>query len=124
MGFYTTAKGDDYEFKVRSFNEAFTEYLTLKRNKMVGYKIENDKIIDISIAYGGVAATVYKAKALEEILLNKEVKKEYFEEAISLIPSLLTPFSDHRGSSEFRIKLCQNLLMKFYSEIASQREVA
>ena len=90
----------------------------------LGYKIENDKIIDISIAYGGVAATVYKAKALEEILLNKEVKKEYFEEAISLIPSLLTPFSDHRGSSEFRIKLCQNLLMKFYSEIASQREVA
>ena len=37
MGFYTTAKGDDYEFKVRSFNEAFTEYLTLKRNKMVTY---------------------------------------------------------------------------------------
>ena len=90
----------------------------------LGYKIENDKIIDISIAYGGVAATVYKAKALEEILLNKKIKKEYFEEAISLIPSLLTPFSDHRGSSEFRIKLCQNLLMKFYSEIASQREVA
>ena len=90
----------------------------------IGYKIEDEKIIDISIAYGGVAATVYKAKDLEKVLLNKEIKEEYFKEAISLIPDLLTPFSDHRGSSEFRIKLCQNLLMKFYSEISLQREVA
>lgn len=89
----------------------------------IGYKIENEKISDISIAYGGVAATVYKAKVLEDVLLNKELKEEYFKEAISLIPSLLTPFSDHRGSSEFRIKLCQNLLMKFYSEISLEKEL-
>lgn len=90
----------------------------------IGYKIEDEKIVDISIAYGGVAATVYKAKALEEVLLNKELKEEYFKEAISLIPTLLTPFSDHRGSSEFRIKLCQNLLMKFFSEMSLERKVA
>lgn len=84
----------------------------------IGYKIEKSIIKDISLAFGGVAATVYKAIDVEKLLLNKEFSKENFLNATKIIPSLLSPFSDHRGSSEYRIKLCQNLLMKFYNEIS------
>ena len=86
----------------------------------VGYKIEDNIIKDISLAYGGVAATVYKAKDIEALLLDKKLEKENFSDATKVISSLLSPFSDHRGSSEYRIKLCENLLMKFYSEVKSE----
>jgi len=83
----------------------------------VAYKIDENRFTHISIAFGGVAATVYKAKDIEDILLNKSVTEANILKATELISSLLTPFSDHRGSSEFRIKLCQNILMKFYKEV-------
>lgn len=89
----------------------------------IGYKIENKIIKDISLAFGGVAATVYKAKEVEKLLLNKEFAKENIQKATKIIPTLLSPFSDHRGSSAYRIKLCENLLMKFYTEIYLEGEI-
>jgi len=83
----------------------------------IAYEIKQNIFTNISIAFGGVAATVYKAKDIENILLNQGVTEKNFLQASSLVPTLLAPFSDHRGSSEFRIKLCQNLLMKFFKEV-------
>lgn len=81
MGFYTTTKGDDYEFKVRSFNEAFTEYLTLKRNKMVGYKIENGSL-------SGYELGALEIEMLENIIPKEKLINSYFNEP-NLLENLL-----------------------------------
>jgi xanthine dehydrogenase small subunit len=88
----------------------------------ISYKIKENKIKHISLAYGGVDATVYKAVDLENFLLEKKFTKENFVNAIKIIPTLLSPFSDHRGSSEYRVKLCQNLLLKFFHEVSFERK--
>jgi xanthine dehydrogenase small subunit len=85
----------------------------------VAYVLEKNKISDISIAYGGVAGTVYKAEKIEQLLWGKELDEDLFKNVSLLIPDLIQPLSDHRASKEYRIKLCQNLLMKFYNEISS-----
>jgi len=90
----------------------------------ISYKIEDEIIKDISIAFGGVAATTYKAKQIEEFLINKEFSLENIKESKKIVSQIFTPFSDHRGSSTYRIKLCENLLLKFYNEVSSKVEVA
>jgi xanthine dehydrogenase small subunit len=90
----------------------------------VSYELENNIIKNISIAYGGVAATVYKTKELEQELIGKTFSRKSFEDILSIIPNIFIPFSDHRGSSEYRIKLCQNLLLKFVNEVCLEKEVA
>jgi xanthine dehydrogenase small subunit len=90
----------------------------------ISYELENGYIKDISIAYGGVGATVYKIKEIETKLIGKVFEKKSFEDVLEIIPTVFTPFSDHRGSSAYRIKLCQNLLLKFFSEISLQEKVA
>jgi len=89
----------------------------------IGYVLEKNKIVNISIAYGGVAGTVYKAEKIEKLLYGKEISEELFKQSTLEIPNLLQPFSDHRASKEYRIKLCQNLLMKFYQEISQPIEI-
>ena len=84
MGFYTTTKGDDYEFKVRSFNEAFTEYLTLKRNKMVGYKIENGIL-------SGYELGALEIEMLENIIPKEKLINSYFNEP-NLLENLLNEY--------------------------------
>lgn len=85
----------------------------------VGYVLEGNKVLNISIAYGGIAGTVYKAEKIEQLLCGKDLDEDLFKEAAKIIPTLIQPLSDHRASKEYRIKLCQNLLMKFYNEISS-----
>ena len=68
MGFYSRDKGEEYQFKATSFNEAVTEYMALKRNKMLKYK--ND---DFSLSGYEVGATEihYLTNFIpERILLN------------------------------------------------------
>jgi len=89
----------------------------------VGYVLEENKIVDISIAYGGVAGIVYKAEKIEKLLCGKEISEDLFKQSTLEIPNLIQPFSDHRASKEYRIKLCQNLLMKFYQEISQTSHI-
>lgn len=89
----------------------------------ISYVIEAGIVKAISIAYGGVAATVYKAGELEAFLIGKALTRERVAEAAGMIPAIFTPFSDHRGSRAYRLKLCENLLLKFYNEVALESEV-
>jgi len=80
--------------------------------------IEKDKshISSAKIAYGGVAATVLRMKSIEEELTDKPFKLETFKQAAKLVRKEITPLSDVRGSQEFRYKLAENILEKFYHE--------
>lgn len=89
----------------------------------VSYGIEEGKPVNIAMAYGGVAATVYQAKAIDAIFKEKGLNKTSLQEAVALIPDIISPLSDHRASKTYRIKLCQNLLQQFFDETMMQGEV-
>lgn len=75
-------------------------------------KIENKKIIDMRLAYGGVGPVVMRMPQVEQ-----KVIVQNYEEAQNLVGQLVTPISDLRGSADFRKLVAANLLQKCISEL-------
>lgn len=95
---------------------AFTAAFRLKRN--------GDVIESIGIAYGGVAATILRLPKTEQFLRGKTFTLDTAAEAGAIARTEITPISDVRGSSDFRLTLAENILQKLYFELADSKVVA
>ncbi|HEV8433281.1 MAG TPA: FAD binding domain-containing protein [Thermoanaerobaculia bacterium] len=72
-----------------------------------------------AIAYGGVAPTVLRLKNTESFLAGKPINADTFETAGRIARDEIAPISDVRGSRDYRLQLAENILCKFYYEIAT-----
>jgi xanthine dehydrogenase small subunit len=73
-------------------------------------------IEEIKLVYGGLAAKVKRAGSCEEFLIGKHFTSQNLIEASKLISNDFTPISDARSTSEYRLEVAGNLLLKcFYS---------
>lgn len=81
------------------------------------YKLNGDIIEDIAFAFGGVAAFVIRAFDLENKIKGKQFTQANLKDLSKDIRNTISPLSDHRGSSEYRYQLCENLLLKFADEV-------
>ncbi len=68
------------------------------------------------IAFGGMAATPKRAKAVEAALIGQPWNEETIATAQAAFAEDYTPMSDQRGSAAYRMILVQNLLKRFYLE--------
>ncbi|MEO5970416.1 MAG: FAD binding domain-containing protein [Bdellovibrionia bacterium] len=80
-------------------------------------KVSDGRCANICLAYGGVGPTVMRMFALEDELRGKIFERKLFEDAADQMVRWMTPLSDLRGSKEYRLLLCRNLLLKFYDEV-------
>ena len=83
----------------------------------------------VRIAFGGMAATPKRAKAVEAALLGKPWTQGTVDAAIAAFAEDYQPISDMRASAEYRLLTAQNLLKRFYLETVGEgqrlrREVA
>lgn len=85
---------------------------------------EGSKIKSARIAYGGVAATVVRLKSTEQFLQGKEFEFQTFASAAKMARDEVLPISDVRGSSDFRLQLAENILLKFFYETADERALS
>ena len=69
-----------------------------------------------SIAFGGMAATPKRAKAVEMALIGQPWNEETVAKAQLAFVEDYTPISDQRGSAQYRLILAQNLLKRYYLE--------
>jgi xanthine dehydrogenase small subunit len=81
------------------------------------------------IAFGGMAATPKRARAVEAALLGKPWTMETIEAAIPAFAEDFQPISDMRASAQYRLLSAQNLLKRFFLETTGasarlKREVA
>ena len=88
---------------------------------------QDNNLVDIAIAFGGVAATVCRLTAIEDKLKGLS-KEEFFNQDISnkiatSISTSLSPMSDVRGSEGFRKTLLENLYRKFIHELKAEEKV-
>ena len=74
------------------------------------------------IAFGGMAATPKRAKAVEAALIGKPWTMETVEAVIPLFAEDFQPISDMRASAEYRLLTAQNLLKRFFLETTGQGE--
>jgi xanthine dehydrogenase small subunit len=72
------------------------------------------RIAGATIAYGGVAPVVMRMQKVESFLEGKPVSIETFEAAGAIARQEVSPISDVRGSREYRLQLCENILSKFF----------
>jgi len=81
------------------------------------------------IAFGGMAATPKRARAVETALVGRPWTMETVEAVLEQFAEDFQPISDMRASADYRLLTAKNLLKRFYLETAGQgqrlkREVA
>ena len=82
----------------------------------INAKLEHNKFKHIKIVCGGMASVPKIAKLTQSYLINKELTNSNINEAKKLITKDFDPIDDVRASKEYRKKISQNLLERFYSE--------
>ncbi len=80
---------------------------------------DENTVQDIRICLGGMAAIPKRATATESCLHGQAWKQANVERAMQVMAKDFTPLSDMRASAEYRMKVAQNLLLKFYLETNS-----
>ncbi len=84
-----------------------------------GFKLklnDEEKVEEILLAYGGMAAMTKRAQNTESFLLGKTWNRDTIEQAKEFINEDFTPISDARSGKEARSVMASNLLLKFWAE--------
>jgi len=70
----------------------------------------------VRIAYGGMAATPKRARAVENALIGRKWSEGTVESALDVYAADFTPLTDMRASADYRMLAARNLLLRFYAE--------
>jgi xanthine dehydrogenase small subunit len=76
----------------------------------------------VRVAFGGMAATPKRAKAVEDALVGKPWSAVTVEAALPAFAEDFQPLTDMRASKEYRLLAAQNLLRRFLLETTGQNE--
>lgn len=83
----------------------------------INLSITADKLItDCIIAAGGVAEKSIRLTELEALFVGKSLTQQLVEQVQAMVPRVIHPISDVRGSADYRIQLFKNLIQRFYLE--------
>ncbi|ALO36335.1 FAD-binding molybdopterin dehydrogenase [Colwellia sp. MT41] len=80
---------------------------------------KGQKIINIRLAFGGMAAIPKRAPAAEAVLQGNSLSKELVAQAKAALATDFQPMSDVRASDKYRMTVAQNLIEKCYLELQS-----
>ena len=84
-------------------------------------EINNKKIKNIKIAYGGMAPIPKRAINCEKTLINSTLSEESFEKAKKKLEKDFNPINDMRATKDYRMEVAKNLLMKCFLEIKKNK---
>ena len=84
-------------------------------------EIVKNKIENVRIAYGGMAAIPKRAIFCEKVLLKSMVNEETFNKAKVALEKDFKPISDMRASGSYRMEVAKNLLEKCGAEIKKNK---
>ena len=79
-------------------------------------KVVSEKVAEIILVYGAMAATVMRAAETEKFLTGKKWSRENVESAMKILAGEFNPISDARSEAEYRKTVACNLLLKFFLE--------
>ncbi len=79
-------------------------------------ELDGERVRDIRIAYGGLAATPKRAIACEQALLSRDWNEASVQGAMAALDRDYSPITDMRASDAYRRKVSKNLLYRFFLE--------
>ena len=80
--------------------------------------MENGAIRDVRIALGSVAPIVLRAVKTEDALRGKKITPEVIAAAKETLAREIAPIDDIRSTARYRLRVAQNLLEEFLSQLA------
>jgi xanthine dehydrogenase small subunit len=80
-----------------------------------------DAIERAAIAYAGVGPAARRLRETEAFLEGRPFSEETFRVAGLCARAEVEPISDHRGSRDYKLRLAENILLKFYLDCADAR---
>ena len=84
-------------------------------------RLKKGKIQNARLAFGGVGPVVLRLPKTEEFLQGKLMLPGVFHEAGKLVRDEISPISDVRASSDYRLQLAENILLKFFYECSDNQ---
>jgi xanthine dehydrogenase small subunit len=106
-----------WQFRCYKISKRFDQDITASLGAF-NARIEGGVCRDIRIAYGGMAATPKRAQKTEEVLKGKSWSRKTIELGCEALATDFQPIADMRAGAEYRMKVAQNLLRKFFVETA------
>ena len=82
-------------------------------------ELDDGEISNARIVFGGMAGTPKRASHVEAALNAKSFTEATIRAGMDALEQDYAPLSDMRASESYRMKVAQNLLLKFYMEKAS-----
>ena len=82
-------------------------------------RLQDGKVADARICFGGMAGTPLRAESTERVLLNQPWNEVAVVRAQAALAEDYSPLTDWRGSHEYRLLAAQNLLRRFFLETTS-----
>lgn len=79
-------------------------------------QVENGMITEAVLAFGGMAATPKRAAAAEAALIGQPWSEATLVAAAAKLPEDFQPLTDMRATSDYRMKVAQNLFRRFWHE--------
>lgn len=86
--------------------------------------IRDNDITAVRLAFGGMAGTPARAKHAEAALMAGGWNEVSVRAAMTAMESDFTPFTDVRATAQYRMKVAQNLLYRFWLENGAQTQAA
>ncbi len=87
------------------------------------FLIKKNIILKAKIAYGGMSEIPKRASKIEKALTNSVFSEDTFSRAKNLIDADFSPIDDMRASKDYRADVAKNLMMKFFYEVSSQKNL-
>jgi CO/xanthine dehydrogenase FAD-binding subunit len=81
--------------------------------------LEAGRIVDVRIALGSVAPTVFRAIETEKILRGGQPVPATLQVAQQTLAREIAPIDDIRSTARYRLRVAQNLLAEFSESLAS-----
>lgn len=78
--------------------------------------LEGQRVREVRLAFGGMAATVRRARRAEAALLGQAWTEATLQAAQQALAEDFTPLSDMRASAAHRLRVAQNLLQRLWLE--------
>ncbi len=79
-------------------------------------RLDGDRVAEVRLAFGGMAAIVKRAAKAEAALLGKPWTQASVDAAKAALAEDFKPLTDMRASADYRQRVVQNLLQRFWLE--------
>lgn len=85
-------------------------------------RLDGDRIAEARVAFGGMAATPKRARAVEARLSGSPWNEATVQNAMAALEKDFQPITDWRASAAYRMQVSKNLLMRLYLETTDPQQ--